>query len=151
MKSSTLITVNELPIHEKSLFSVLFSGNNFVSIEMCSSILYKGIQINTHNNKYKCQNFTVSYWKASKNLNSGFIVKLYKINNYFYAVIQKLKKSKSFIDNSTLEERLNDFFLICELENDFKIILLEIIKKCVLIVNNNEYFFSVCNELNEHD
>ena len=82
MKSSTLITVNELPIHEKSLFSVLFCGNHFDSIEMCSSIFYKGIQLNTHNNKYKCQNFTVSYWKASKK-HFGFIVKLYKINNYF--------------------------------------------------------------------
>jgi hypothetical protein len=70
----------------------------------------------------------------------------------FYAAIQKLKKSKSFTENVSLEERLNEFFLICELENDFELISFnQIINKCVLIENKNEYSVSVCNELNEHD
>ena len=42
--------------------------------------------------------------------------------------------------------------MICELDTEFEIILLDqIINKCVLIENKNEYFISVCNELNEHD
>ena len=150
MTNSTSITVDELPFHERNLLSIF--NNDDLNIETFTSVWFKGMQLNIFNSKYKCQNFSVSYSSVNHNLKFGFIVHLYKINNFFYAAIQKLKKSKSFTENISLEERLNEFFLICELENDFELISFnQIINKCVLIENKNEYFVSVCNELNEHD
>ena len=150
-----MILVNELPIQERNLISTYFNeiDVDFLNkIETSSTVLFKGMILNVYNKKFKCQNFTVSYSSLACNLNFGFIINFYKIDNYFYALIQKLKKYKNFTDNSTLEERLNDFFMICELDTEFEIILLDqIINKCVLIENKNEYFISVYNELNEHD
>ena len=78
--------------------------------ETSLSVLFKGMLLNVYISKYKCQNFTVCYSTITFSLNFGFIVNFYKINNYFYAMIQKLKKSKNITDSLSLEECLNDFF-----------------------------------------
>ena len=68
------------------------------------------------------------------------------------AIVQKLKKTKSFSTNNSIDDRLNDYFLICELTGELEIVLLDkILNKCVLIVRKDEYFLSVCDNLNEHD
>ena len=65
-----------------------------------------------------------------------------------FAIVQKLRKSKCFTSNVSIKDRLNDCFLICELIEEYEIILLTAIhKKCVIISKNNEYFISVCNDI----
>ena len=51
-----------------------------------------------------------------------------------------------------MDIELDKFYCICSLSEEFEIIHLnDLINKCVLIWNEEEYFLSVCNNLNEHD
>ena len=66
--------------------------------------------------------------------------------------MQKLIKKKTFSSEEEIEKRLSLFFLIGILIDDYDIVSLEnILKKCVLIENNDEFFISICNDINEHD
>jgi hypothetical protein len=66
--------------------------------------------------------------------------------------VQKLIKKKTFSSEEEIEKRLSLFFLIGILIDDYDIVSLEnILKKCVLIENNDEFFISICNDINEHD
>ena len=114
-------------------------------------MIFNNVRLTVNNNKYKCQNFAVTYSNSQKNLNFGLIVNYYKLNDVF-AIAQKLRKSKCFTSNDSIEDRLNDYFLICELIEEYEIIFFNAIhKKCVIISKDNEYFISVCNDINEHD
>jgi len=80
------------------------------------------------------------------------IVDFFKYNNKLYAIVQKLTKKKTFSSEEEIEKRLSLFFLIGILIDDYDIVSLEnILKKCVLIENNDEFFISICNDINEHD
>ena len=66
--------------------------------------------------------------------------------------MHKLTKKKTFSSEEEIEKRLSLFFLIGILIDDYDIVSLEnILKKCVLIENNDEFFISICNDINEHD
>ena len=66
--------------------------------------------------------------------------------------MQKLTKKKTFSSEEEIEKRLSLFFLIGILIDDYDIVSLEnILKKCVIIENNDEFFISICNDINEHD
>ena len=66
--------------------------------------------------------------------------------------MQKLTKKKTFSSEEEIEKRLSLFFLIGILIDDYDIVSLEnILKTCVIIENNDEFFISICNDINEHD
>ncbi len=66
--------------------------------------------------------------------------------------MQKLTKKKTFSSEEEIEKRLSLFFLIGILIDDYDIVSLEnILIICVLIENNDEFFISICNDINEHD
>ena len=99
-----------------------------------------------------CQNYSISYISTASKLNFGLIVDFFKYNNKLYAIVQKLTKKKTFSSEEEIEKRLSLFFLIGILIDDYDIVSLEnILKKCVLIENNDEFFISICNDINEHD
>ena len=69
-----------------------------------------------------------------------------------YALVQTFRKAQNFVSDQTIEEHLNKYFLICHLTEEYEIIHYKNIDtKCVVLKNQNEYFISVCNLLNEHD
>ena len=69
----------------------------------------------------------------------------------FHLICQDFLKCKSFTEYEIIEKELNKFFVICKLSEHFEIISFnDIIYKCVLVKNNDEYFLSTCNELSEH-
>ena len=86
MTNSTSITVDELPFHERNLLSIF--NNDDLNIETFTSVWFKSMQLNIFNSKNKCQNFSVSYSSVNHNLKFGFIVHLYKINNYLQCLVQ---------------------------------------------------------------
>ena len=76
--------------------------------------------------QYKYQNYTVAY--KSSYLKIGIIRKIYCIESFKHVI-----------------ESLDRFFLICRLTNEFELVKLEkIISKCVLLINQNDYFISIC-------
>ena len=108
--------------------------------------------MNENNLEKKTQNFAIAYNNKQNQLTFGLIKNIYNIKNSIYIISQKLVKSKYFSSNHVIEYYLNKYFMICSLSDNLEIIKLEnILNKCVLIVNANEYFISICNELNEHD
>jgi len=65
--------------------------------------------------------------------------------------LQQLKLFCTHLVKITLK-KLSLFFLIGILIDDYDIVSLEnILKKCVIIENNDEFFISICNDINEHD
>ncbi len=100
--------------------------------------------------KLKSQNYTVYY--ADKNIRQrfGIIRNFYKIENKIYCLIQKLEKSKTFVNNQSLENIVAEFFAICSLTSNYDIIKFEsILKKCVILNKENLIFLSICNDLSE--
>lgn len=65
----------------------------------------------------------------------------------------KVIKSKNIIEFEDLEEELNKFYLIVKLTiNDVLVDVSKIINKCVvLLINNDEHFVALCNNLAEYD
>jgi hypothetical protein len=104
-----------------------------------------------NNKSLKNQNFTIRYLKDSK-YKYGIIHRYYQINDQIYTFVQNFKQSKHFVTDSLIENELNNYFLICKLTSDYEIIdSKNIDNKCVILKNEDEYFISVCNLLNEHD
>ncbi len=102
-------------------------------------------------NKKRNQNYTIAYLKSSK-LCFGIIRKFYQIEQNLFCVIQKLEKLKNLVDNESFESEINKFYCICELTEALELIKFDaLIDKCVLIINKDEYFVSLCNQINEHD
>jgi hypothetical protein len=103
--------------------------------------------------KYKYQNYTIAYQSEQKR-KIGIIQNFYKIQNSIYCVIQKLEKYKNIIDlteeTSIVIDYLDRFFLICKKSEQLDLIKIEdVISKCVLLHNNDEYFISIFNENDE--
>ena len=103
------------------------------------------MRLTVRNNSHLCQNFSISYISTASKLNFGLIVDFFKYNNKLYAIVQKLTKKKTFSSEEEIEKRLSLFFLIGILIDDYDIVSLEnILKKCVIIENNDEFFISIC-------
>jgi hypothetical protein len=106
---------------------------------------------NTDNKNFKTQNFTIRYLNSTS-YKYGILRNFYNINNVIYALVQTFRKAQNFVSDQTIEEHLNKYFLICHLSEEYEIIHYKNIDtKCVILKNQNEYFISVCNLLNEHD
>jgi hypothetical protein len=100
----------------------------------------------------KFQNYAVVYCNRHSRLAFGFIKSFFKILDKIYCIIQKLTRQKTFTSDINFESKINEFYSICTLENDLEIIEIKKIKnKCVLLINKNEFFLSVCNQIDEHD
>jgi hypothetical protein len=82
----------------------------------------------------------------------GLIRKIYRHDNHFLCPVENFIKSSSFSQDIELERSLNEFFEISTLTNKFSLIKVdEIVKKCIFLKNNNEYFISVCHDEEDHD
>ena len=82
----------------------------------------------------------------------GLIRKIYRHENHFLCLVENFIKSSSFSQDIELERNLNEFFEISTLTNKFSLIKVEeIVKKCIFLKNNNEYFISVCHDEEDHD
>jgi len=69
-----------------------------------------------------------------------------------YANFQCFSKKKNFVNDPMMEHELNKYFLICRLNDELEIININTIeKKCFLLKNEEEFFISIANLLNEHD
>jgi hypothetical protein len=100
----------------------------------------------------KFQNYAILYSKSNSLLAFGIIKTFFKIFEKIYCLVQKLVKQKKFTNDENFECKINEFYAICSLENEFKIIEIQNIKnKCVLLINKNDFFLSVCNQIDEHD
>ncbi len=72
--------------------------------------------------------------------------------SHFLFLVENFIKPSSFSQDIELERRLNEFFEISTLTNKFSLIKVEeIVKKCIFLKNNNEYFISVCHDEEDHD
>ena len=97
--------------------------------------------------EYKYQNYTVAY-KSGSIRKICILRKFIKINNSIFCIIQNLEKNKNFIEgteeNISVISLLDRFFLICKLIDGLSIIRIEqILSKCVLLVNNEDFFVSI--------
>jgi hypothetical protein len=82
----------------------------------------------------------------------GIVRNFYQIEQNLFCVIQKLQKLKNISDNESFETQLNNYYCICELTETFELVRFEaLVDKCVLITYKDEYFVSLCNQINEHD
>ena len=102
---------------------------------------------------YKYQNYTVAYQSEQKR-KVGIIQNFFKIKNSIYCIILKLEKYKNFIElneeTQFIINNLDRFFLICKRCENFDFIKIEdIISKCVLLQQNEDYFVSIFNENDE--
>ncbi len=105
---------------------------------------------NENSCNFKTKNFTIAY-ESNKILRFGLIISFFKIDQTYYCLVQKLQKSKNFTDDILIEQELSNLYCICSLLNEFELIKFEnIIDKCILIINNNDYFVRICNRT-EHD
>jgi hypothetical protein len=150
MIDSSLITINEIPLAYRNKIIQNFAYIN--KIETSKVVILNGLRLTVRNNSHLCQNFSINYISTASKLNFGLIVDFFKYNNKLYAIVQKLTKKKTFSSEEEIEKRLSLFFLIGILIDDYDIVSLEnILKKCVIIENNDEFFISICNDINEHD
>ena len=98
------------------------------------------------------QNYCILYSKNNK-IYAGLIQTFYKIQESYYAVVKRLNKSHDLVSDLDFENELNNFSVICSLDDELNIINVNEIKnKCVLLKKDDrEYFISICNQINEHD
>ena len=81
----------------------------------------------------------------------GLIRKFLQIDNSIFCIIQRLEKSKNLIENTIenfpVNTCLDRFFLICKLLHTYDIIKLNaIVAKCVLLINEDDYFIRIFND-----
>ena len=98
------------------------------------------------NTKKLTQNYAVVF-KENNNTEFGFLKRIFIINEVFYGTVQKLDKKRNFLENENMEKKLNEFYFIAFLSNNFLIIKLEnILNKCSLInnIHNDEIFINKC-------
>jgi hypothetical protein len=103
--------------------------------------------------KYKYQNYTVAYQSEQKR-KVGIIQNFFKIKNSIYCIISKLEKYKNLIElneeTQFVIENLDRFFLIFKRSVNFDFKKIEdIVSKCVLLKQNEDYFVSIFNENDE--
>jgi len=149
---SQKIFKNNLTPNEIHLLNLKVNFNN-ENIIIGNRAVINGRKYSTrlNNKSLKNQNFTIRYLKDSK-YKYGIIHRYYQINDQIYTLVQNFKQSKHFVTDSLIENELNNYFLICKLTSDYEIIdSKNIDNKCVILKNEDEYFISVCNLLNEHD
>ena len=84
----------------------------------------------------------------------GIIQNFFKIKNSIYCIISKLEKYKNLIElneeTQFVIENLDRFFLICKRSVNFDFLKIEdIVSKCVLLQQNEDYFVSIFNENDE--
>ena len=93
------------------------------------------------------QNYAIAYkTNNSTNIFFGLIKTYFKISDRIFCIVQKLCKDKSISKDENFESKIDDFFAICSLRNELDMINIEnILNKCVLLKNNEEYFISICN------
>ncbi len=100
--------------------------------------------------KRKSQNYAIYYEDKNLAQRFGIIRNFYKIESNIYCSIQKLEKSKTFVNNQNLGNIVAEFFAICSLRNEYEMIKFEkILKKCVILNKDNFIFLSICNDLSE--
>ena len=144
------ISINNLRDVERKLLNPLVTKDIIITGKR-ALINCKKFSTNTDNKNFKTQNFTIRYLNSTS-YKYGILRNFYNINNVIYALVQTFRKAQNFVSDQTIEEHLNKYFLICHLSEEYEIIHYKNIDtKCVILKNQNEYFISVCNLLNEHD
>ena len=145
------ISLNNLSDVERNLLNSIVTNENNIIIGNRALINCKKFSAYTDNMNFRTQNYTIRYLNSSS-YKYGIVKRFYYINNEIYALVQILIKAKNFVSDQSIEKELNKYFLICLLSEEYEIIhFKKIDTKCVLLKNQNEYFVSVCNLLNEHD
>ena len=83
----------------------------------------------------------------------GLIRKIYKINESFFFLTQQFQKTKNFSAESLdSEEKLNEFFIISTLSQNYSLINIQNVhEKCIYLNNKNEYFISIIHCENDHN
>lgn len=101
--------------------------------------------------KLRSQNYSILFKK--NNLKQfGTINKIYQINQNYYCIVNEFIKKKNISSDAEIDKLATDFFLIASPTNRISIINMDdIIYKAVILLNDDEVFFSLCNDLVEHD
>ena len=67
-------------------------------------------------------------------------------------LVQKFEKIRNFSSNLIIEEKLSEFFALCNLTNHYSFIHIDYVKeKCIYGMNNNEYFIALVHDEEDHD
>ena len=100
----------------------------------------------------KTQNYTICYSENSLRF-FGIIRKIYRINENIFFLTQKFQKTENFTRESLeIEEKLNEFFIISSLTQNFSLINIQnVLEKCIYLNNNDEYFISLIYCENDHN
>ena len=102
------------------------------------------------------QNYAICYHQQGK-IEFGLIKKFWQVesnNCSIFCVVQKLSKKNKLSEDDEIENYLDNFFLIANLEENYSFIHInKILNKCTILKNAelNEIFVSRCSELKEHN
>jgi hypothetical protein len=102
------------------------------------------------------QNYAICYHQQDK-IEFGLIKKFFQVeidDRSIFCVVQKLSKKTEFSEDVEIENYLDKFFLIANIEESYSFIHInQILNKCTILKNAglNEIFVSRCSELKEHN